>query len=107
MKYTTSTIDDVLNGSVLDFEKRGGLITAITQDADTGEVLMVAYMNRDSLRRTLETGEAVYWSTSRKRLWHKGEESGNVQVVREIRVDCDGDAILLSVDQHGLSLIHI
>jgi|TARA_B100001123_G_C15255955_1_gene1004671 phosphoribosyl-AMP cyclohydrolase len=106
MKYATSTIDDVLNGSVLDFEKRGGLITAITQDADTGEVLMVAYMNRDSLRRTLETGEAVYWSTSRKRLWHKGEESGNVQVVREIRVDCDGDAIILSVDQHGGAACH-
>lgn len=106
MKYSPTTIDTAIDSQVLDFSKRGGLVTAIAQDVESGEILMVAYMNKDALRRTLETGEAVYWSTSRKRLWHKGEESGNVQVVREIRVDCDGDAIVLRVDQHGGAACH-
>ena len=78
-----------------------GLVTAIAQDATSGRVLTVAWMNRDALRATVETGEAVYWSRSRKRLWHKGEESGHVQKVLEVRLDCDADAILLKVEQAG------
>ncbi len=78
-----------------------GLVPAIAQDAESGVVLMFAWMNRDALRRTAETGEAVYWSRSRKKLWHKGEESGHVQKVREIRLDCDEDVILLKVEQQG------
>ena len=78
-----------------------GLVTAIAQDASTGRVLMVAWMDRDALKLTQQKGEAVYWSRSRKKLWHKGEESGHVQKVREIRLDCDGDVILLQVEQQG------
>jgi phosphoribosyl-AMP cyclohydrolase len=78
-----------------------GLIAAVTQDATSGRVLTVAWMNREALRETVERGEAVYWSRSRKKLWHKGEESGHVQRVREVRLDCDADAVLLSVDQVG------
>ena len=78
-----------------------GMISAVAQDASSGRVLMVAWMNRDALRATVETGEAVYWSRSRKRLWHKGEESGHVQKVLEVRLDCDADAILLQVEQAG------
>jgi phosphoribosyl-AMP cyclohydrolase len=78
-----------------------GLVTAIAQDAATGRVLMVAWMDRDALRLTRQKGEAVYWSRSRKKLWHKGEESGHFQKVKEIRLDCDGDAILLQVEQQG------
>jgi phosphoribosyl-AMP cyclohydrolase len=78
-----------------------GLVPAIAQEAGTGRVLMVAWMNRDALKETAETGEAVYWSRSRKRLWHKGEESGHVQKVRSIRLDCDEDVILLEVEQIG------
>lgn len=78
-----------------------GLVAAIAQDADTNEVLMLAWMNHEALALTLETGEAVYWSRSRRKLWHKGETSGNVQQVVEIRLDCDGDAILLKVRQVG------
>ena len=89
-----------------DFAKRGGLITAIAQDHASGEVLMVAYMNEESFRRTLELGEAVYYSTSRKELWHKGESSGNTQVVKEIYLDCDGDALLLKVEQRGGAACH-
>ena len=89
-----------------DFDKRGGLVTAIAQDHETGEVLMVAYMNEASFRRTLELGEVVYWSTSRKELWHKGETSGNVQVLKELWVDCDGDAVLLKVEQRGGAACH-
>jgi phosphoribosyl-AMP cyclohydrolase len=83
-----------------------GLIPAIVQDAATGEVLMVAWMNADALHRTLETGEAHYWSRSRKKLWRKGEESGNVQKVREIRTDCDKDTLLLKVEQVGGAACH-
>ena len=78
-----------------------GLLPAIAQDAETGEILMVAWMNREALARTAELGEAVYWSRSRQRFWHKGEESGHTQKVLEIRTDCDADVILLKVEQHG------
>jgi phosphoribosyl-AMP cyclohydrolase len=89
-----------------DFAKRGGLITVIAQDHASGEILMVAHMNEESFRRTLELGEAVYYSTSRKELWHKGESSGNTQVVKEIYLDCDGDALLLKVEQRGGAACH-
>jgi phosphoribosyl-ATP pyrophosphohydrolase/phosphoribosyl-AMP cyclohydrolase len=78
-----------------------GLIPAIVQDANTRQVLMLAYMNADSLARTVETGETVFWSRSRQSLWHKGETSGNVQRVRDISYDCDGDTLLILVDPAG------
>jgi phosphoribosyl-AMP cyclohydrolase len=78
-----------------------GLLPAIAQDFDTGDVLMVAWMNAESLEETIATGRAVYWSRSRKRLWRKGEESGHVQIVHEMRLDCDGDVVLLKVKQEG------
>lgn len=78
-----------------------GLAPAIAQDAKTGRILMVAWMNRESLALTVEKGEAIYWSRSRNRLWHKGEESGHVQKVKEIRLDCDEDVIVLQVEQQG------
>lgn len=78
-----------------------GLVAAIAQDAASGRVLMVAWMNRDALEQTWQKGEAVYWSRSRKKLWHKGEESGHIQKVKDIRLDCDGDAILLQIEQQG------
>ncbi|MFZ5485018.1 MAG: phosphoribosyl-AMP cyclohydrolase [Pseudomonadota bacterium] len=78
-----------------------GLVPAIAQDAVSGDILMVAWMNREALKRTAELGEAVYWSRSRKKLWHKGEESGHTQKVREIRTDCDEDVILLKIEQTG------
>ena len=80
---------------------KDGLVSAIAQDVATGRVLMAAWMNREALRLTVETGEAVYWSRSRKKLWHKGEESGHFQRVKEICLDCDGDAVLLLVEQQG------
>ena len=92
--------------SIVDFDKGGGLVAAIAQDDDTGEILMVAYMNEESLRRSLEFGEAVYWSRSRQKYWHKGEESGNVQKLKGIYVDCDGDALLLRVEQTGGAACH-
>ncbi|MCX5675674.1 MAG: phosphoribosyl-AMP cyclohydrolase [Planctomycetota bacterium] len=84
----------------------GGLVPAIAQDADTGEVLMVAWMNADALRQTLKTGLAHYWSRSRRALWRKGEKSGHVQKVREIRTDCDKDVLLLKVEQIGGAACH-
>ncbi|MDP2788017.1 MAG: phosphoribosyl-AMP cyclohydrolase [Pseudomonadota bacterium] len=78
-----------------------GLVPAIAQDAASGDILMVAWMNRDALKKTVELGEAVYWSRSRKKLWHKGEESGHAQAVKEIRLDCDEDVVLLKIDQVG------
>ena len=78
-----------------------GLVAAVAQDAKSGRVLTVAWMNREALKATFERGEAVYWSRSRKKLWHKGEESGHVQKVLELRLDCDADAILLKVEQTG------
>jgi len=80
---------------------KDGLIPVVTQDAASGRVLTLAWMNRDALAETARSGEAVYWSRSRKKLWRKGEESGHRQKIREIRVDCDSDAILLSVEQVG------
>ena len=80
---------------------RDGLVPAIAQEAGSGDVLMVAWMNREALARTVETGQAVYWSRSRQRLWHKGEESGHFQQVHEIRIDCDADVVLLKVTQLG------
>ena len=82
-----------------DFAKRGGLVTAIAQDAANGEILMVAYMNQAAWKHTLETGRATYWSTSRNELWVKGESSGHVQHVKEIYVDCDADVVLMKVEQ--------
>ena len=90
----------------LDFEKTGGLIPAVAQDAVTGEVLMLAYMNETAWEKTLETAIATYWSRSRNTLWVKGETSGNVQRVREIRVDCDQDTVLLKVEQVGGAACH-
>ena len=89
----------------VDFSKGAGLVTAIAQDHETGEILMVAHMNAESLRKTLATGRAVYWSRSRG-LWHKGEESGNVQVVKSLHVDCDGDTVLIRVEQVGGAACH-
>jgi phosphoribosyl-AMP cyclohydrolase len=78
-----------------------GLVPANAQEHDSGKVLMVAWMNREALRLTRETGHAVYWSRSRQRLWHKGEESGHQQVVHALRLDCDADVVLLEVEQRG------
>ena len=83
-----------------------GLVAVIAQEFDTGDVLMMAWMNRESLQRTLEKGEAVYWSRSRKKIWHKGEESGHVQTVKSIHLDCDGDTILIKVDQKDRIACH-
>lgn len=78
-----------------------GLVPAVAQEAETGRVLMLAWMNAESLALSVDEGRAVYWSRSRRRLWRKGEESGNVQRIREIRLDCDGDVVLLEVEQIG------
>lgn len=78
-----------------------GLIPAIAQEVGTGRLLMTAWMNREALAETMRSGRAVYWSRSRKRLWRKGEESGHVQLIRQVRLDCDGDVILLEVEQVG------
>jgi len=80
---------------------RDGLVPVIAQEAGSGRVLMLAWMNREALEKTAQTGEAHYWSRSRRRLWHKGEESGHVQNVKAIRLDCDEDAILIEVEQLG------
>lgn len=90
----------------LNFDKSGGLIAAIAQDADTGEVLMIAWMNREAFEETVRTRRAVYFSRSRNKLWRKGEESGNVQEVRSIAIDCDADAVLLKVKQIGGAACH-
>ena len=86
-----------------DFSHSDGLLPAIAQDAETNEVLMLAYMNEESYRATLESGQAVYWSRSRNRLWKKGEESGHLQTVESIAIDCDADTILLKVRQQGVA----
>lgn len=90
----------------LDFSKMGGLIPAIVQDHETGEVLMLAFMNEEAWAHTLETGKATYYSRSRDTLWIKGESSGNVQQVKEIRIDCDDDTVLLKVEQVGGAACH-
>jgi phosphoribosyl-AMP cyclohydrolase len=91
---------------MLDFDRAGGLVAAIAQDADTGQVLMIAWMNREAFEETVRTRRAVYWSRSRQKLWRKGEESGNVQLVRDLFVDCDQDAVLLKVTQVGGAACH-
>ena len=78
-----------------------GLVPAIAQEQGSNEILMFAWMNREALQKTLESGRAVYWSRSRQRLWYKGEESGHVQQVHEVRIDCDADVVLLKIDQIG------
>src|SRR5262249_8867166 len=93
-------------GIMIDFAKSGGLVAAIAQDADTGQVLMIAWMNREAYEETLRTGRACYFSRSRNKLWRKGEESGHVQEVREVFVDCDADAVLLKVKQVGGAACH-
>jgi phosphoribosyl-AMP cyclohydrolase len=92
--------------AIPDFSGPEGLVTAVAQDATSGQVLMVAHMNRAAWEETLASGRAVYFSRSRGRLWRKGEESGNIQNVRAVRVDCDGDAVLLMVDQLGGAACH-
>ena len=99
-----SDVDESLLGQVV-FDDRG-LGTAVVQDADGGDVLTVAYMNAESLRRTLATGRTWFWSRSRREFWCKGETSGDRQYVREVRVDCDGDALVVLVDQHGEAACH-
>jgi phosphoribosyl-AMP cyclohydrolase len=92
--------------NVLNFDKAGGLVAAIAQDHATGDVLMIAWMNREAFDETVRTGRAVYFSRSRNKLWRKGEESGNVQEVKAIFVDCDNDAVLLKVNQLGGAACH-
>jgi phosphoribosyl-AMP cyclohydrolase len=89
-----------------DFAKSGGMVPVVAQDFETGEVFMLAYMNREAWEKTLETGYVHYWSRSRNKLWKKGETSGNLQVVKEIRFDCDGDALLIGIDQIGKAACH-
>jgi len=90
----------------LDFEKGKGLLPAVVQEFQTGKVLMLAYINRASWEKTLETGEAHYWSRSRQEIWHKGGTSGNVQKIKEIYVDCDSDTVLFKVEQVGGAACH-
>jgi phosphoribosyl-AMP cyclohydrolase len=100
----TAVTDDAID-QALDEIRFGpdGLVPAIAQQHDTGEVLMMAWMNREAVRLTLAEGRACYWSRSRRALWRKGETSGQVQVLRELHLDCDGDALLLLVDQPGVA----
>ena len=90
----------------LDFEKTGGLIPAIAQDDATGEILMLAYMNQEAFEATLASGTATYYSRSRRKLWIKGETSGNLQRVKKIRIDCDDDTVLLKIEQIGGAACH-
>lgn len=98
--------DGVSSGPLPDFSRGDGLLPAIAQDAETGEVLMLAYMNAEGFAETVATGRAVYFSRSRGRLWRKGEESGHIQLVSSILVDCDPDTILLRVRQVGGAACH-
>ena len=91
----------------LNFKKMGGLIPAIVQDYKTGEVLMLAFMNQDAWEATLDTGKATYYSRTRQALWIKGKTSGNMQLVKEIRIDCDDDTVLLKVEQVGGAACHM
>ena len=98
LTYTTDSIETFLATVAFD---ANGLVAAIAQQHDTGEVLMLAWMNADALRATMREGRACYWSRSRRKLWRKGEESGHTQTLRDLRVDCDGDTLLLAVEQTG------
>ena len=100
---TTGTVPDWLDDVAWNDD---GLVAAVAQEAVSGDVLMLAWMNRDALAETLARGEAVYWSRSRQSLWHKGDTSGHFQKVRDVRLDCDGDAILLTVEQVGRIACH-
>lgn len=102
----TSSIDQNTPTTMRPKWNSDGLIPAIAQDSLTGEVLMMAWMNEESLALTLETKQAIYWSRSRQALWRKGESSGNVQTVVDARLDCDGDTLLLRVDQAGAGACH-
>ena len=88
------------------FDKSDGLVPAIVQDAETKDVLMMAYMNKDSWEATMQSGKATFWSRSRQKLWMKGESSGNVQMIKNIYIDCDDDTILLQVEQLGGAACH-
>jgi phosphoribosyl-AMP cyclohydrolase len=101
MNHLKSNVADLV-----DFKKGNGLVPAIAQDVRTGRVLMMAYMNEEALRTTLKEGRACYWSRSRKELWRKGATSGDVQLIREVLIDCDEDTILLLVDQQGDGACH-
>jgi len=90
----------------LDFEKCGGLIPTIVQDFKTSEILMLAFMNEEAWQETVNTGRATYWSRTRQELWVKGQTSGNVQLIKEIRIDCDDDTVLLKVEQVGGAACH-
>jgi phosphoribosyl-AMP cyclohydrolase len=100
MRPHFTTMDAILKEIRFD---AAGLVLAVAQQHDTGEVLMVAWMNADAIRETLKTGRVCYWSRSRGALWRKGESSGQVQALKELRLDCDGDSILLRVDQTGVA----
>jgi phosphoribosyl-AMP cyclohydrolase len=91
---------------MIDFDKAGGLVPAVAQDSETGEVLMLAWMNREAYEETLRTKRACYFSRSRNKLWRKGEESGHIQEVKEVLIDCDADTILLKVRQIGDAACH-
>jgi len=99
MSYEAELIEQIQFGP-------DGLVVAIVQDAHAHDVLMVAYMNEEALRRTIATGRTWFWSRSRQEYWQKGESSGDRQFVRELRIDCDGDAVLLLIDQHGKGACH-
>ncbi len=101
MNHLKSNVADLV-----DFKKGNGLVPAIAQDVRTGRVLMMAYMNEEALRTTLKEGRACYWSRSRKELWRKGATSGDVQLIKEVLIDCDEDTILLLVDQQGDGACH-
>ncbi len=98
--------DFLVKMKILDFNKLNGLVPAIAQDYKTGEVLMQAFMNEEAFEKTVKTGKATYFSRSRNKLWTKGEESGNFQLVKEILIDCDNDSILLKVEQKGDAACH-
>jgi len=95
-----TTIEEAL--ALIQFSEQG-LVPAITQDANDGTVLMMAWMNREAVRHTLETGDVTYWSRSRQKMWRKGETSGHTQTLKDFRIDCDGDTLLLQVDQAGVA----
>lgn len=97
---------DSSSAFTVDFEKGNGLVPAIAQDVRTGKVLMMAYMNREALETTLRERRACYWSRSRKELWRKGDTSGDIQIVRDVLIDCDEDTILLLVEQQGSGACH-
>jgi phosphoribosyl-AMP cyclohydrolase len=106
-----NTINDLVNERErmvkLDFKKGNGILPAIVQDYRSGKVLMLAYMNNEAWKLTLQTGEAHYWSRTRGEIWHKGATSGNIQIVKEILADCDHDAILLKIEQAGGAACHL